>query len=256
MNLTPTHWLLGCFAAFLIGMAKTGVQGVGILAIPILAAIFGGRASLGIVLPLLILGDCMAVAWYRQHTRWDRLVRLIPWVLAGLAVGTFVLWGLGEYNTQRDYINTIIGGLVLVMLAFNLVLRRWGDLSVFHSPWGVASLGGAAGFSTVLSNAAGPFMIVYFTSLRLPKEQLIGTSAWYYLIFNIGKLPIYAWLTHLNPAKPIITTGSLLFSLALFPAILLGAYSGRRVLKRIPQSIFDTLILILAGAASVHLICS
>lgn len=254
MNLTPTHWLLGCLAAFLIGMAKTGVPGVGILSIPMLAATFGGRTSLGILLPLLILGDCMAVAWYRQHTRWERLVRLIPWVLVGLAIGTFVLWRLGEYNTHRDYINTIIGSLVLVMLAFNFMLRWWGDLAIFHSPWGVASLGSAAGFSTVLSNAAGPFMIVYFTSLRLPKEQLIGTSAWYYLIFNLGKLPIYAWLTYLNPAKPIITVGSLLFSFALFPAILLGAISGRHILKRIPQSIFDTLILILAGAASVHLI--
>jgi hypothetical protein len=224
------------------------------LSIPLLAAIFGGRPSLGIVLPLLILGDCMAVRWYRQHTRWDRLVCLIPWVLMGFLLGAFVLWQLGETNTHRDYVNPIIGILILSMIGFHLVLKRWGDFRLFHSFWGAASLGSIAGFSTVLSNAAGPFMIVYLTSLRLPKKQFIGTAAWYYLIFNLGKLPIYAFLTHLHPSRPIITLTSLAFSLALFPAILLGAISGRKLLHRIPQSTFDTLILLLSGVASLKLI--
>jgi uncharacterized membrane protein YfcA len=133
------QFLLGFLAAFLIGVSKTGVPGIGILVVPLLATAFGGRASVGTMLPMLIVGDIFAVRWYRQHTQWKRLVELIPWVLVGMAIGAVVLWRLGEMHTSRDLLEPIIGTLVLVMLGIHLLRQRWGERLSPRSPVGIAS---------------------------------------------------------------------------------------------------------------------
>jgi uncharacterized membrane protein YfcA len=248
------QFLLGFLAAFLIGVSKTGVPGIGILVVPLLATAFGGRASVGTMLPMLIVGDIFAVRWYRQHTQWKRLVELIPWVLVGMAIGAVVLWRLGEMHTSRDLLEPIIGSLVLVMLGIHLLRQRWGERLSPHSPVGIASTGTAAGFATTVSNAAGPIMGIYLTSLRLPKEQFMGTSAWYYFAVNLSKLPVFIVLSLINPEQPIITVRSLLFNVTAIPVIVAGVYVGRWLLPRIPQKLFDEVVLILAAVAAARLI--
>lgn len=132
--------LVGAFSAFLIGVSKTGVPGVGILVVPLLATAFGGRASVGTMLPMLIVGDVFAVLWYRQHTQWYRLVELLPWVLVGLGLGALVLWRLGEMDGGKDFLEPLIGALVLAMLAVHLLRLRWGDRLTPHSPLGIATI--------------------------------------------------------------------------------------------------------------------
>ncbi|GIV15594.1 MAG: anion permease [Armatimonadota bacterium] len=246
--------LLGVFAAFLIGVSKTGVPGIGILVVPLLAAAFGGRASVGTMLPMLIVGDIFAVRWYRQHTQWKRLIELIPWVVVGMAMGALVLWWLGENREGKDLLEPLIGTLVLIMLAIHLLRQRLGERLTPHSPIGVASTGTAAGFATTVSNAAGPIMGIYMTSLGLPKEQFMGTSAWYYFAVNLSKLPLFIALSLMNPARPIITVHSLLFNATVIPVIVAGVYLGRWLLPHIPQKLFDSVILVLAAVAAVKLI--
>lgn len=245
--------LLGAVAAFLIGVSKTGVPGIGILVVPLLATAFGGRASVGTMLPMLIVGDIFAVRWYRQHTQWKRLIELIPWVAVGMVLGALVLWRLGEAKGGKDLLEPLIGTLVLVMLAIHLLRRRWGDRLTPHSPMGVASTGTAAGFATTVSNAAGPIMGIYMTSLGLPKEQFMGTSAWYYFTVNLSKLPLFIALSLINPARPIVTAHSLLFNVAVIPVIVAGVYLGRWLLPRIPQKLFDSVVLVLAAIAAIKL---
>jgi uncharacterized membrane protein YfcA len=254
MHLTPEQWIFGAVAAFLIGCSKTGVPGVGILAIPLLAQAFGGRASVGIMTPMLLFGDCFAVAWYRQHAQWDKLRALLPWVLVGMTAGAALLWRLGEAKGGKDALNVLIGALVLAMLAVHLARARWNERFTLTSPGAVAATGGIAGFATTVSNAAGPVLGIYMTGLRLPKTQFMGTTAWYYFLFNSLKLPIYVTLTFLNPGRPILTVQSARFDLAMFPVILLGVFLGRWLLPRVPQKRFDDLVLILAALAAAKLI--
>ncbi|MCS6830752.1 MAG: sulfite exporter TauE/SafE family protein [bacterium] len=245
---------LGAIAAFLIGISKTGVPGIGILVVPLLATAFGGRASVGAMLPMLIVGDIFAVRWYHQHTQWRRLIDLIPWVLVGMALGAAALWWLGEVSVQRDLLEPLIGVLVLVMLAMHLLRQRCGERLTPHSPIAVVSTGTAAGFATTVSNAAGPIMGIYLTSLGLPKEQFMGTSAWYYFAVNVSKLPLFIALSWLNPARPMITWQSLLFNLTVVPVIVAGVYLGRWLLPRIPQRWFDSVVLLLAAVAATELV--
>jgi uncharacterized membrane protein YfcA len=253
-TLTPAQWMLGIAAALIVGFSKTGLPGIGIVMVPLMAAIFGGRLSVGATLPLLIFGDIFAVLWYRHHARWDKLGELIPWVLLGIGAGTALLWVTGLQGGSTDILNIVIGVLVLAMLGLNLARLRWGDRLVPSSRLGLISTGTAAGFSTTVSNAAGPIMSIYLTGMGLPKNQFMGTTAWYFFIFNLTKLPIYALLSLVLPGKPMVNAGTVAFDLVMLPVIIIGAVVGKWMFPRISQKVFDMLVLVLAGAAALKLI--
>lgn len=252
-DLSIFQWLLGAMSAWLVGVAKTGIPGLGILIVPLMALAFGGRLSVGTLLPMLIFADCFAVAWYRQHTQWSRLWGLFPWVALGIGLGALALWQLGEQN-GRDYLNPLIGALVLSMLSFSLLRKRLGERFEPHTALSKGFTGTLAGFATTASNAAGPVMAVYLSAQKLPKEQFVGTNAWFFFLLNVSKVPIFVLLTLLNPQKPLFTAQGLLFNLLIAPVILLGVWNGRWMLKRIPQHWFDVWVLILAALASVQLL--
>src|SRR4051794_13611290 len=115
MHLTSEDWIAAGFSALLIGFSKTGMPGAGIPAVHLMAHVFGGRASVGVVLPMLIFADCFAATWYRRHTRWDKLGALLPWVLMGMIIGGVLLWQLGVHPGVKDALNPLIGALVLIM---------------------------------------------------------------------------------------------------------------------------------------------
>jgi uncharacterized membrane protein YfcA len=120
--------------------------------------------------------------------------------------------------------------------------------------WSLAWTGIAGGFSTTVANAAGPVMTLYLAGKGMKKHAFMGTNAWFFFILNLTKLPLFIVLGILHPDSPMITRASLLFDLCMFPLILLGVLLGRWVLTRIPQRVFDVLVLILAGAAAIKLL--
>jgi uncharacterized protein len=255
MNLTLEQWLIGILAALMVGITKTGIPGIGILVVPLMAIVFGGRLSVGATLPLLIFGDIFAVLWYRQHARWDNLRSLFPWVITGIAVGVGLLWYTGINGSRVDWLNIAIGVIVLAMIAVSLGRRTWGDQLVPSSRVGLVSTGVLAGFATTVSNSAGPIMSIYLSGMmKLSKNEFMGTSAWYFFIFNVAKLPIYAFLTLVLPASPMVNGTTLLFDLLMLPMIMIGAFVGKWLLPRISESLFDNVVMILAGAAALKLI--
>lgn len=251
-DLTAFQWSLGMAAAALVGFSKTGVPGTGILVVPIMAHIFGGRYSVGALLPMLIFADCFAVLWYRRHANWRELGKLVPWVVPGLAAGVVLLQWLPAGAT--DPMNPIIGWIVLTMLGLHLSRGRLGERLTPHSRFGVGFTGATAGFTTMVSNAAGPVMAIYFQSLKMEKREFVGTHAWYFFTFNLVKLPLFLLLTVARPQEPMMTLESLAFDLAVCPVIVLGALSGRWFLPRVNQKAFDTMVLILAAITALRLI--
>ncbi len=221
--------------------------------VPIMANVFGARLSVGATLPMLVLADCFAVAFYRTHAQWDRLKQLLPWVVSGLFIGTWFLHYIGEHKASKDIMGPIIGTLVLLMLGVSLLRGKLGDRLVPHSKEGTAVTGVVAGFSTMVSNAAGPIMGIYMTATGMPKEQLMGTSAWYFFIFNLSKVPLLIFLAWDNPKNPIITQPTLIFNLKMFPVIVFGSLMGKCLLKYIPQKPFNATIQVLAAASAVKL---
>lgn len=225
-------------SGFFAGVAKTGVPGLGILMVPLMVIAAGdARQSAGWLLPMLCAADLFAVFYWRRHAQIPQLLKLAPWALGGMAGGAAAL------ALPESVLRPIVGAIIFVMLGVYLVRRRRGSGELPAHP---ALYGTAAGFSTTVANAAGPVMNLYLLSMRLPKEQFLGTGAWFFFLINLSKLPIYA-------AHELITPRSLAINAFVLPAVVLGALTGRQVVKHIPMNVFEAVVLGLTVLATLAL---
>ncbi len=255
LELGLSGWIIVAVAALIVGVSKTGVPGIGILAVVLLVfAVPEAGQSVGLLLPILITGDVIAVAYYRRHANWSHLWRLLPPAAVGILAGYgFALW-LGQVD-KGALLRPIIGGIVLGILA----VKRWWDWRARRvtAPDGrppvpdhlavALVIGALAGVTTMLANAAGPLLIIYLLAMRLDKHAFIGTAAWYFLLLNTFKVPFMAHLGW-------ISLGSLAVNLVAIPMVVAGAAAGIYIFKRIPQKVFALVVELLAAAAAVKLV--
>lgn len=223
LTLTYTHWILIGVCAMLIGMSKTGVPGVSMIVVPTMAMIFGGKASTGVLLPILITADLFAVIYYHRHAEWKPLLKALPWAFFGLLIA---LWA-GALVNDRQFKH-----IIAISVLFSLVLMVWNDIAHKENaltvhPAFAAVFGILGGFATMIGNVAGPVFAVYLLALRLPKKTYIGTTAWFFAIINITKLPLqyFVWNN--------ISSQSLRVDLLAIPFVMLGAYAGIKIVHRI-----------------------
>ena len=241
------QWIALCLCAVLVGMSKTGLPGLGIFNVPMLAIAFAAKASTGLMLPLLAFADLFAVGYYHRHARWSHVLKLLPWALVGIGAGCLIM----RYcNIQDTHMKPIIGVIVLVMLAVNFWRQRKGNALDIPTHWAfAASLGFFAGLTTQLANAAGPVMVLYLLAMRLPKEEFMGTGAWYFLILNYLKIPLFIF-------DGRISWDSIRADAVAAPFIIVGIVAGIWLLKRIPQRAFNITVQIFASLAGLWLIVS
>jgi uncharacterized protein len=248
---SPGGLIAGAIAAFVIGIAKTGIPGSSLVAIPLLALVVQGRLIPGVMLPILLVADLFAVAWYRAHTRWDLLRPLAPWLGVGFAGGIAFFAAVGS---APGALERTIGLIVLVIVLLQL-WPMWRKSPVRPlGPVATASYGSAGGFTTFVANAAGPIINTYLAGLRLHKSELLGTAAWLYFVLNLTKIPFYLGLGAWSDGGSFFTSESLLFDLALVPAVVLGVFTGRRIYRSIPQEAFLIVILALSALGALNLV--
>lgn len=244
-DLTAAQWGLAILSALLVGMAKAGIPGLGILVVALLADLFPTRASTGILLPMLIMADICAVRYYHRHADWALLWRIIPPALVGVVLGFFIM---GQVDDGQ--LKMIIGVVTLTLLVLT-VLRDRGVISDERFPKGkglALFAGTAVGIVTMLANAAGPLMVVYILAMGITKKNaFIGTNAWFFLVLNVWKVP---FSIHLD----LITWGSFGFDLKLLPAILLGGAIGIAIVKRVKQQYYLAWVYAFIAYASIRLL--
>ncbi len=243
-ELTLPQWSLAVVAAMGIGFSKSGFAGVGLFHVIAFAYLLGPRVSTGALLPMLIVGDVCAVLFFRQHARWVYVRRILPPALIGIVVGWALMHRLDD-QAFRGVIGSVV--LMLALLQLTRMYRPEWFAEIPHARWFAYSLGFVAGITTMLANAAGPMVALYLLAVSLPKFEFVGTSAWFFLIINIIKVPFGASLG-------LIGAESLLFDAILSPAILAGMLLGRWLVHRISQRLFDTLLLLFAGVAALRLL--
>ncbi len=236
------------------GASKTGVPGIGVIVAVLMVSIFPGREGVGAAVPILLFGDVIAVRWYSAHTRWDKLRVLMPWVAIGMLLGSVVLFGLGESPSAKSAVNITVGVMVLALVALFVQRMMRGEIQPPTSRLAHGATGIAAGISTTVSNAAGPLMNIYTASLGLEKLAFMGTTAWYFLIFNAAKIPLYLLLDWLTPEQPLFTLRGLVFAALLLPAVLLGVFLGRWLLRSFSQRVFNIATIVGATAGALRLI--
>lgn len=242
-ELSAWHWGLVVLGAFCIGVSKTGVAGLGVLTVAIYANVLPAKLSTGVILPMLIAADVVAVAVYRRHAQWSRLWRLFPWVAVGVVAG-YLAMGRVEDGQVRKF----IGVIVVVMVGLHVWRKyRGGDDPVPHTHGFAALTGLLAGFTTMMANAAGPVMTIYLLAIGLPKLEFLGTGAWFFLLINVFKVPFSAQLG-------LIRADTLGFNALMLPAVLAGTWLGQKVIPRLNQQQFEWLALSLTLVAGLRLL--
>jgi uncharacterized membrane protein YfcA len=243
-DFTPLQWTLAMLAAYFSGMSKAGFTGLGLLGVTFMAAAIPGRASTGVVLPLLIFADLIAASTFRQHVQWA-LIRRLAWPVCLGVVAGWRLLGVVPDAAFRP----IIGAMALGMLALQLVRQRFPrfDVALPHSPVFAWVSGLLTGTATMVANAAGPIAATYLVVLAFPKRQFVHTMAWLFLFINLFKVPFGVQLG-------LINVGSLSLNACLVPGVLAGLWTGRRLVDKVPPHVFQNVVLALSAVSAVWLL--
>jgi uncharacterized membrane protein YfcA len=238
-QVTAYQWVLAIISGMVIGMSKAGLNGLTLMFIPLMALAFGSKASTGLLLPMLCVGDVFAVAWYRRHAEWRYLIRLLPAAVVGIAAGATVGVGLSD-NSFRF----LLGGIIMVLLALTVWLDVRKKENAYPQTWWFGVVAGlAAGFTTMVGNAAGAITNIYLLSMRLPKNAFIGTAAWFFFIVNLLKMPLQAFVWK------NMSGASLAFDAIMIPAVAIGAGIGIVAAGKIPERAYRIFVMAMTGAA-------
>ena len=257
MHLTSWQILWGILGALCVGLSKGGISGLGIVAAPLFALVFPPMESTGLVLVILICADLVSVSLFRRHAVWAHIIRLFPFAAAGIIGGYFVCQLLLKYPDHaqsQKLFGVMMGGILLGLVglqiwrkqktkgheekAAELVPQNWGMIIAF---------GILAGFTTMVANAAGPVMILYLLAMRLPKMEFIGTSAWYFLVLNLFKVPFSYDLG-------LINVQSLKVDAYFAPVAMISVVAGRWLVNFIDQELFEKLALVFTVLAALKLL--
>lgn len=229
--------------AVLIGMSKTGIHGAGMMAVPMLALVFGGQLSSGILLPILCLADVMGVSYYHRHASWYHLKKLFPSAAVGTVLGTVV-----GGNIDDETFRLVMAIIIFISVVIMVWLERGHREEVPDYKWFASLTGVAGGCTSMIGNLATSVVAIYFLTMRLPKNAFIGTSAWFFLVINWFKVPfhIFSWET--------ITWNTVLLDLATLPFIAVGAFLGVVIVKKIQDRAYRWFIIAMTVVAAVFMV--
>ncbi|MCB0372688.1 MAG: sulfite exporter TauE/SafE family protein [Muricauda sp.] len=230
-------------AVFLMGVSKAGLKGMSIFNVTLMALAFGSRASTGLFIPLLLVGDVFAVLYYNRHTQWKYILKFIPWMIWGILIG--VLIGKDLPETEFKW-----GMVIVIFLSLGMLVwwdRRKSERVPSHWLFS-GSIGILAGICTMIGNLAGAFTNIFFLAMRLPKNEFVGTAAWLFLITNLFKLPFHIWVWH------TISEESLTINLRLLPAIFFGLFLGVVLVKKINEKNYKRFILIVTAIGAIAIL--
>jgi len=219
--LEPGYWQYAAalLSALAIGVSKGGIKGITIAFVALMAYAFGSKASTGLILPILIGGDILAVIYYNRHCQWKYIVRLMPWMMIGVLVGVYTGKDIPEELFKKGMAFIILGSVILMY---------WWDQrdskSVPKQLWFAGSIGFIAGFTTMVGNLAGAFSNIFFNLFKVPFH-------------------VYVWET--------ITMESLWFNLQLMPAIIIGFFIGVKLVSYFQDQQYRKFILLMTAVGAL-----
>lgn len=249
-ELGAASWVLLGLGAAIVGVSKTALPGAATVAVGLFALVLPAKESTAALLLLLLVGDAMALWVYRRDPDVATLLRLLPSVLVGIGTGALFFLLVDGAVVQK-----VIGAVLLALVLLTLLQRRRAgehedgprDDPAPPSRRAGAGFGALGGFTTMVANAGGPVMSLYFLSMRMPVVTFLGTAAWFFAVVNLIKLPFSLGLG-------LVSSATLATDLVLAPLVLIGGGFGAAIAPRIPQRVFDGIVLALTVFSALALI--
>ena len=234
-------WLVLLAAGLVTGFSKFSIGGMGLLILPIVMIAFPGPVALGILIPMYIVTDILAVASYRKDIAWRVLFKFLPLGFIGVLFGG---WIISDINAE-DF-KTLLGTIIVVIILLGVWLDYKPSTFMQHS---IAAyfMGFWSGVISLIANAGGPLFSLFLIEQRLSKEAYVSTRAWAFFFINISKLPV---LISLNLIDWEVT----LLSMRCVPGLIIGAFIGHWLLKRLNLTQFKWVIRTMAAIAAIKLI--
>jgi len=245
MITNPLFYAAAIPAVTLMGLAKGGFSGLGLLSLPLMALVVSPVQAAAITLPILIVQDVVSV-WAYRHT-WDRrnILILIPGALAGILAGYLLA------AKVSDAAVTLAVGVISVAFSIRrLVLERGGrapEATQADIPRGLF-WGWVTGFTSMIAHAGGPPFQIYVMPQKLPRDVFVGTGAVFFALNNWIKVPPYVALGQ-------FTWENLATAAALFPVAIASTWAGVLLVRRVSGQSFYTLVyllLILVGGKLIY----
>ena len=236
-----TALLIMLGAGLITGFSKFSVGGMGLLILPVIMIAFPGPQALGIILPMYIITDVLAVISYRKNIHWPLIARRLPVCLLGVVLGGWLL-----ANINPGQFSWMLGLMIVSMLVLGVVLDNTKS-NLMRYPVSGYLTGLLGGFVSLTSNAAGPFFSVYFMEQKLSKETYISTRAWAFLLLNLAKVPMLF-------ALGLLSIESTIISLQSIPGLVIGACIGYWLVGKLKLVQFKWLIRIMASLAAIKLL--
>jgi len=242
-NLSGWQFLTIAIVGLMIGMGKAGLSGIVMIAVPILASVLGGKESTGLMTMIFVLGDILAVQAYRRHADWREIRPMLPAAISGIVIGSYV----GALLNDRQF-KFMIAAMVLVCLILMVIQELFGaNFKVPHSLWFIIPVGLVSGFATMIGNAAGPIFAVYLLAIGLNKNTFLGTTAWFFLVINLIKLPLQIFTWH------NISFQTFLIALSILPMIFIGMKVGVWLIRVMNERTFRYVIIAMTAIATIRL---
>ena len=271
-TLTAITWILLMVVASLCGIAKTALPGAATIAVALCAAVMPAKESTGVILLMLMTGDLLAVWSYRRDADFHMLRRLVPAVLTGVGAGALFLHLASNDSTRR-----LIGVILLLLVAITLTQRRSTSrrapdgasaaqapsppaptletqeatttLATSTTSGRLARLvyGSLAGFTTMVANAGGPVTSMYFLACRYPVKAFLGTTAWFFFLVNLVKLPF-------SISAGLVNTTTMSLTAICAPVVIVSALAGRRLAEPMDQRVFEPVIVALTIISALPLL--
>lgn len=238
----PVFYLLAVPAVILLGLAKGGFAGIGVIAVPLMALTVSPVLAASITLPILIVQDVVSVWAFRRTWNGAILALMLP----SAAVGIFGGYALAAW-VKPAAVELAVGAISIAFAVQRLWVERraapYREARPEGLPWRGVLAGMAAGFTSQISHAGGPPFQMYVLPKRLPRDAFIGTSALFFAAVNWMKVPAYLALGQFT--RQSLTTAAVLLPLAIG-----STYAGVWLVRRVPAERFYQVIyalLILVG---------
>ena len=234
----PLFWTIAVLAVFIVALSKAGLPVPGLIAVPLLILVMPARDAAGMLLPLLLVMDAIAVSTYRQTADWHLLRIMLP----GAAIGTIAGWLLWSVVTDA-LVGLFVGIITLLFVidAYFPIRKQLQGLPPSRG-WG-RFWGGLAGFTSFISHTGGPPFQIYVLPRRLDPVTYSGTNAWFFAIVNSAKLVPYYFLGQLSVSN---LQHDLILAPVAIAGVLIGVFLVRRISTRLFYHLSYALVFILA----------